>query len=81
MEVKDKVIVVTGGANGIGAAMCRRFKQEGARGVAVVDLDAQVAIVSTSHPTQVSSVGLQQSVSCVKAGHSWHEFTSSSGPR
>ena len=43
MHVKDKVIVVTGGANGIGAAMCRRFKQEGARGVAVVDLDMENA--------------------------------------
>jgi len=43
MHVKDKVIVVTGGANGIGAAMCRRFKQEGARGVAVVDLDLENA--------------------------------------
>jgi NAD(P)-dependent dehydrogenase (short-subunit alcohol dehydrogenase family) len=39
MHVKDKVIVVTGGANGIGAAMCRRFNQEGARAVVVADLD------------------------------------------
>ena len=43
MEVRDKVIIVTGGAHGIGAAMCRRFKQEGAKGVAVVDLDMQNA--------------------------------------
>ena len=43
MHVKDKVIVVTGGANGIGAAMCRRFKQEGAEGVSVVDLDMENA--------------------------------------
>jgi NAD(P)-dependent dehydrogenase (short-subunit alcohol dehydrogenase family) len=41
MHVKDKVIVVTGGANGIGAAMCRRFNQEGARAVVVADLDEQ----------------------------------------
>ena len=40
MEVKEKVIVVTGGGNGIGAAMCRRFKQEGARAVVVADIDA-----------------------------------------
>ena len=39
MHVKDKVIIVTGGANGIGAAMCRRFNQEGARAVVVADLD------------------------------------------
>jgi len=37
MDVKDKVIVVTGGADGIGAALCRRFAMDGARHVAVVD--------------------------------------------
>jgi NAD(P)-dependent dehydrogenase (short-subunit alcohol dehydrogenase family) len=35
----DKVAVVTGGASGIGRAMCERFVSEGAK-VAVVDLDA-----------------------------------------
>ena len=39
MELRDKVVVVTGGANGIGAALARRFAAEGARGVVVVDLD------------------------------------------
>jgi NAD(P)-dependent dehydrogenase (short-subunit alcohol dehydrogenase family) len=43
MQVKDKVILVTGGGNGIGAALCRRFKHEGARGIAVADIDAQGA--------------------------------------
>jgi len=43
MHVKDKVIVVTGGANGIGAALCRRFKHEGARAIAVADLDEENA--------------------------------------
>jgi NAD(P)-dependent dehydrogenase (short-subunit alcohol dehydrogenase family) len=37
MDSKDKVIVVTGGASGIGAALCARFARAGARGVAVVD--------------------------------------------
>jgi len=37
MDVKDKVVVVTGGANGIGAAMCRRFASDGAD-VVVSDL-------------------------------------------
>ena len=40
MELKDKCVVVTGGANGIGAALCRRFAAEGARAIVVADLDA-----------------------------------------
>ena len=37
MKLKDKVAIVTGGARGIGAAICRRYADEGAR-VAVADL-------------------------------------------
>ena len=37
MDVKDKVVVVTGGAEGIGAALCRRFARAGAAVVVVVD--------------------------------------------
>ena len=37
MKLKDKVAVITGGARGIGAAVARRYVQEGAR-VAVADL-------------------------------------------
>jgi NAD(P)-dependent dehydrogenase (short-subunit alcohol dehydrogenase family) len=39
MQVKNKVVVVTGGANGIGEALCRRFAKEGAAGVVVADID------------------------------------------
>ncbi len=39
MELRDKVVVVTGSAKGIGFALAERFVAEGVRGLAVVDLD------------------------------------------
>ena len=41
MSVKDKCVVVTGAASGIGAALARRFAAEGARGVVVADVQAE----------------------------------------
>lgn len=43
MEVRDRVVVVTGGASGIGRALCRRFADEDPAGIVVVDLDADGA--------------------------------------
>jgi NAD(P)-dependent dehydrogenase (short-subunit alcohol dehydrogenase family) len=39
VRVRDKVVVVTGGAKGIGQALCERFHKEGARKVIVADID------------------------------------------
>ncbi len=39
MRVQDKIVVVTGGASGIGRAMARRFAAEGAAHVAVADMN------------------------------------------
>jgi NAD(P)-dependent dehydrogenase (short-subunit alcohol dehydrogenase family) len=61
MKIQDKVVVVTGGANGIGRALCRRFAAEGARGVVVADLDSDGAasvareIGGFAVPTDVSN--------------------------
>jgi NAD(P)-dependent dehydrogenase (short-subunit alcohol dehydrogenase family) len=43
MEMNGKVIVVTGGASGIGAALVRRFVRAGAAGLVVADMNAQAA--------------------------------------
>ena len=43
MQIAGKVIVVTGGANGIGRALCRRFASDGAKAVVVADIDAAKA--------------------------------------
>src|SRR5579862_8113909 len=43
MDIRNKVIVVTGAANGIGRALSRRFAQGGARAVVLADLDIDAA--------------------------------------
>jgi NAD(P)-dependent dehydrogenase (short-subunit alcohol dehydrogenase family) len=46
MELADRICVVTGGARGIGRALCERFAAEGARTVVVVDRDADGAVAT-----------------------------------
>ena len=43
MQVSGKVVVVTGGAHGIGEALCHRFGEAGAKAVVVADLDGEKA--------------------------------------
>ncbi len=60
MRVQDKIVVVTGGASGIGRAMARRFAAEGAAHVAVADLNEDGArevaeeIGGSAHTVDVS---------------------------
>ena len=40
MELKDKVVVITGGSGGIGRAMAKAFLAQGAKAIVLADLDA-----------------------------------------
>ncbi len=39
MQLKDKIIVITGAASGIGRAMAQRFAAEGAKLIVCADRD------------------------------------------
>ena len=43
MDITDRVIVITGGGSGIGAAMARRFAEENPKGLVVADIDLGAA--------------------------------------
>jgi len=43
MEITGKIVVVTGGASGIGKALCQRFALEGAKAIVVADVDEEGA--------------------------------------
>jgi len=55
MNLREKVVVVTGGANGIGRALCRRFAAEKAKAIFVADIDEAGAtrVANEIHGTPV----------------------------
>jgi len=59
VQIKDKVLVVTGAASGIGAALCRRFQREGAHAVVAADLDGDGA---QQVAQEIGGLGLQTDV-------------------
>mgnify|MGYP005676028119 FL=1 len=61
VELQDKIIVVTGGASGIGREMCHRFTREGAKKVIVADLNGDGAKAVAD---DIGSVGHAVDVSC-----------------
>jgi NAD(P)-dependent dehydrogenase (short-subunit alcohol dehydrogenase family) len=64
MLVRDKIVVVTGGANGIGRALCERFRREGARGIVVADVDAEAHNVAREIGglAVIADVGIERDV-------------------
>lgn len=49
MQLKDRIIVVTGAASGIGRAMAERFAKEGAKRIVCADVNASGARVVAAH--------------------------------
>lgn len=48
MKFKDKVVIVTGGGQGIGRAVCRAFAKEGAN-VVIADIDVEAGLENEQH--------------------------------
>jgi NAD(P)-dependent dehydrogenase (short-subunit alcohol dehydrogenase family) len=59
MDIKDKIIVVTGAASGIGRAMCIRYAAEGAKAVICVDRDEAGAQETAK---QINSIAIKVDV-------------------
>ena len=44
MQIQGKVVIVTGGSNGIGRALCHKFAAAGARAVVIADIDREAGL-------------------------------------
>ncbi len=77
MELDGKLAVVTGGGNGIGAALVRRFADEGARLVVVVDVDGDAAR-TVAH--EVGGVAVQADLGTEAGNRAMVEEALSHGP-
>src|ERR1700730_10886319 len=65
MQVAGKVVVLTGGANGIGRALCEAFHRAGAAKVIVADLDlagAQAVAASVDGAAFKCDVGQERDI-------------------
>ena len=59
MKIEGKIVVVTGGASGIGKALCARFASEGAAAVVVSDIDqAGIDATVADIAAQTAAVGI-----------------------
>ena len=55
MELNGKVVIVTGGASGIGTGLCRRFREEGVRALIIADLNGEAV---TALADELDAVGV-----------------------
>lgn len=44
MQIQGRVVIVTGGSNGIGRALCHKFAAAGARAVVIADIDREAGL-------------------------------------
>ena len=65
MNIQGRVVVVTGGASGIGRALCRAFAAQGAAGVVVSDINGEgaSAVAAELSDRGTQSIGVRTDVS------------------